>query len=144
MFDRLLLGAGLVALAACNTTAPTASLPQVDPEAAARAAANPPQQAAVLSALEPLEGSELSPGLVLNDARAGDGRVIMDLSLSDDSAIDTPAKRAAFIEAFQRDFGLQMCAAPALRSYIATRGGFAANVRTAAGDPLVSRVIDSC
>lgn len=137
---KMAIAGGCLALAGCGQAPPTS----VDPTDAARAAENPPELAAVLEALEPLEGSELDAGLVLRDARADSGRLIMDLRLTSDADIDTPAKRDVFIFAFERDFAQQMCAAPALRSFIETRGGMSVNVADPDGAPVLSRSIDSC
>ncbi len=141
MRGLLTITLGAAMLAGCaQTRAPSG----VDPAAAAQAARTPPELSAVLTALEPLEGSELDEGLGLRDARAEGGRLVLDLGVTDAATIDTPAERDAFRFSFERDFAQQMCAAPALRAFIAQRGGVTVNVADPDGAPILSRSIDSC
>ncbi|WOI57056.1 hypothetical protein [Palleronia sp. LCG004] len=134
------LAAGVALLSGCGGASDPLA---VDPENAARAAATPPEMAAVISALEPLEGRELDEGLTLRQARADGGRLVLDL-VADAAAIATSAERDAFRFSFERDFAQQMCAAPALRSFISERGGVTANVSAPDGSPILSRSIDDC
>ncbi|MBJ3761821.1 hypothetical protein ILP92_03540 [Maribius pontilimi] len=131
---------GALALAGCMQQ----PMPEIDPQEAANATANPPELSAVLAQLEPAEGKPLGEGLTLRDARGEGGRLVLDMALDSDAAIATPQTRAEFIAGFEDSFGQQLCAVPALRAFIQTRGGVTATVAAPDGTPVASRSIDAC
>lgn len=139
MKAKLAAAMALLALGAC---APAGL--RVDPEGARRAVESPPELVAVAEAMQARRGSRIGAGLTLSDARA-EGTVLA-LELAHDAGADafTAASRDAFVADFDRIFGAQLCAQPALASFVRSRGGVRATIETADGAPLASRTITSC
>lgn len=137
---KLAVFTALLALGAC---AQTTGL-RVDPEGARRAAESPPELVAVADAMQARRGSRIGADLTLTDARAEGDVLALDLAHDASAAEFTAASRDALVADFDRDFGAQLCAHPALASFVQSRGGVRATIETADGAPLASRTITRC
>lgn len=129
----------LLALGACVQTGP-----RVDPEGARRAVESPPELVAVANAMQARRGSRIGADLTLTDARAEGAVLALDLAHESSAAEFTAASRDALVAEFDRTFGAQLCAQPALAAFVQSRGGVRATIVTSDGAPLTSRTITSC
>ena len=124
-----------------------ASAQAVDPNAAARAKANPPAPALVAQALDGMRGQPFAQmrdsGLTVVGAQAQGDRLVLNLRDSKRASSYGPAAREGYAIVADRNIRKPLCADPVLSAFVA-RYGIVTVITTRDNQPLANVAIDRC
>ena len=124
-----------------------ASAQAVDPNAAARAVAQPPSPAAVAQALDGMRGQQFArlrnSGLTVQGAQAQGDRLVLSLRDSKRASAYGPAAKEGYAIVADRNIRAPLCADPVLNAFVG-RYGIVTVITTRDNQPLANVVIDRC
>ncbi|QFU07993.1 hypothetical protein PARPLA_02513 [Rhodobacteraceae bacterium THAF1] len=119
----------------------------VDPNAAARAVAQPPSPAAVAQALDGMRGQQFAQlrdsGLTVRGAQAQGDQLVLSLRDSKRASEYGPAAREGYAIVADRNIRAPLCADPVLSAFVA-RYGITTVITTRDNQPLANVAIDRC